>query len=362
MVPSLKILSILSLPLTIYSFVHNSRTFLVRESTTTIVNGKNSNIPHQYDFIPTCSRNTSNKSVQLSSSTSPPDIPAPTFDGKMVFPMRAILGGLQPHKVCATFAIMDSGYKRGDNSWGQCSLVGTTYDLYSTLMELKEEHGAEKVSHVRVISFQIPNKEAMEKQASEWFGLSEKATEGSTLFYSPVIENENEFKNEEERERISLEEQKEKLARALDATAYLFEEGDDYDYDDDNDNLESPEADTIVSPFEEEKSESSDTSLDAKKELEFNVENVDKVRNHNRLFKKFTLHTKSILKNSLAFVVIYLKVLDEVRPYLISDGGNVSVHSVDESTGNGKKNMGYPNMSYCICIIFNILFISSLCT
>ena len=61
---------------------------------------------------------------------------------------------------------------------------------------------------------------------------------------------------------------------------------------------------TIISPFENDKEAAATTStIDDQQPLELNRENVD-------------------------------KVLDEVRPYLISDGGNVAVHNVDNETGN----------------------------
>lgn len=59
---------------------------------------------------------------------------------------------------------------------------------------------------------------------------------------------------------------------------------------------------TIISPFESDKAAATST-IEDQQPLELNRDNVD-------------------------------KVLDEVRPYLISDGGNVAVHNVDSDTGN----------------------------
>mmetsp|Transcript_1344 Transcript_1344/g.2152 ORF Transcript_1344/g.2152 Transcript_1344/m.2152 type:complete len:234 (-) Transcript_1344:119-820(-) len=66
----------------------------------------------------------------------------------------------------------------------------------------------------------------------------------------------------------------------------------------DNENDDS----SIISPFESDKAAATST-IDDQQPLELNRDNVD-------------------------------KVLDEVRPYLISDGGNVAVHNVDSDTGN----------------------------
>lgn len=60
---------------------------------------------------------------------------------------------------------------------------------------------------------------------------------------------------------------------------------------------------TIVSPFENDKAAATSSNGEQQQQLEFTKENVD-------------------------------KVLDEVRPYLISDGGNVAVRNVDTDTGN----------------------------
>jgi len=60
---------------------------------------------------------------------------------------------------------------------------------------------------------------------------------------------------------------------------------------------------TIISPFESDKATAATSTIDDQQPLELNRDNVD-------------------------------KVLDEVRPYLISDGGNVAVHNVDSDTGN----------------------------
>jgi len=110
----------------------------------------------------------------------------------------------------------------------------------------------------------------------------------------------------------------------LEASKYIFDEDDDDDYFDDDDDEdfmletlktihdESPTSDenpeSVISPFDETESKSAATTAAAETTntdgtLAFNRENVD-------------------------------KVLDEVRPYLISDGGNVSVHSIDEKTKN----------------------------
>lgn len=105
---------------------------------------------------------------------------------------------------------------------------------------------------------------------------------------------------------LESEEEKEKLRKALDSTKYLFDDDDDDDDDDFEDELfetiyaQTPEDESkeVVSPFSE--NAATVTSASGRP---FTKENVD-------------------------------QVLDEVRPYLISDGGNVSVQRIDEQTKN----------------------------
>mmetsp|Transcript_35286 Transcript_35286/g.105418 ORF Transcript_35286/g.105418 Transcript_35286/m.105418 type:complete len:231 (-) Transcript_35286:111-803(-) len=95
----------------------------------------------------------------------------------------------------------------------------------------------------------------------------------------------------------------EKKALLEDLESEYFDDDEDDDEEEDFGlvpNVESePNGDAVVSPF----SEGAAPAAAVGEELVFNRENVD-------------------------------KVLDEVRPYLISDGGNVSVQSVDEETKN----------------------------
>jgi Fe-S cluster biogenesis protein NfuA len=152
------------------------------------------------------------------------------------------------------------------------------------------------VAHVRALSFLIPNENAMESIASEW-RREAMEVKGMTNF-DPIL-------------------------AAMDIDDFL-EDDDDDDFDDDDDDdyfdmmagaMSASRRDTapamgieetqkqdenqIVSPFDQ---PTAYATTDGESLL-FNKENVD-------------------------------TVLDEIRPYLISDGGNVSVDSVDEATKN----------------------------
>lgn len=93
----------------------------------------------------------------------------------------------------------------------------------------------------------------------------------------------------------------------MERTAFFDDddEDDEFEFDDDDEVAQSlgraqasKTAQTVVSPFE-----GTEGSVTGVSQLDFNKENVD-------------------------------KVLEEVRPYLISDGGNVSVERVDKETQN----------------------------
>ena len=51
-------------------------------------------------------------STEGAESIAPPQR-APTFNGKVIFPMKALEVGLKGHKVAAVYAVMNSEYKRG---------------------------------------------------------------------------------------------------------------------------------------------------------------------------------------------------------------------------------------------------------
>ena len=149
-------------------------------------------------------------------------------------------------------------------------------DLEASLQEDAERMENTKMAHIRALSFAIPSASSMEDWAKKWRSLAVDA--GG---------------------KIGIEE-------------YLFDEDDDDDDDDDEDwdpeilaaaSAAVGKTDEIVSPFDpSSKSKEEDTKTQAEEELALTIENVD-------------------------------KVLDEVRPYLIADGGNVAVEDVKAEEG-----------------------------
>lgn len=196
--------------------------------------------------------------------------PVPVLDGKRVLPLKVTKAGVKGHKVAAVYALLNSNYKRGSEGWEHAEFVGITMDLSASLTEGKFE--TSKMAHVRALSFSVPSKASMEELATQWRNLVTDAG-GSVL-------------------------------RPED---YLFDDEDDDEGDWDPEMLPAVSAavdntsSDVVSPFDP-TSESATATGSGKEELVLNMENVD-------------------------------KVLEEVRPYLIADGGNVAVEDVDTEKG-----------------------------
>jgi len=221
------------------------------------------------------------------------------LNGKMVFPLKALAAGLEGHKVAAVYAVMNSQYKRGaGEGWEHCEYVGVTRDLGAALQS-HGKRGTSDVAHIRALSFAYPQRSAMEEFASRWRGKA--GDEGGN---AATVGKEWEADLDEENNDVDMSAAEiEKKALLEDLESEYFDDDEDDDEEEDFGlvpNVESePNGDAVVSPF----SEGAAPAAAVGEELVFNRENVD-------------------------------KVLDEVRPYLISDGGNVSVQSVDEETKN----------------------------
>lgn len=171
--------------------------------------------------------------------------------------------------------------------------VGVTQDLKSALQCHWDQHGPEQVAYIRALSFAEPLQPlVMQRMAQQWKEQAQEA--GAVLDQS----------------------------WADDVLSYLYADDDTTDDDDDDDddvydhdNGANPAM--IVSPFD---SSSSSTSA-----------TTSAVTTTATTSTTTTLHddTNGLLEFTVANVD---KVLDEVRPYLIADGGNVVVDQVDINT------------------------------
>ena len=224
---------------------------------------------------PLQAENSSSSSSTTSTESSPK---TPILNGKRVLPYKIMTGGIKGQPaVAAVYAILNQSYKRGQEGWDAAVHIGVTQDLDQCLERLVEKFGMEQVAHVRALSFSYPQPAAMQEVASEW---KETAVEAGAQLDD---------------------------SWADDTLNYLYDDDDDDDDDEDEFEMEM-NGETIISPFDKsagsaKDSLSSSASSSPDTPLAFNRENVD-------------------------------KVLDEVRPYLISDGGNVAVERVDEENKN----------------------------
>jgi hypothetical protein len=192
--------------------------------------------------------------------------------------------------------ISDNNYKRSGDGWDFVEHIGVTRDLESDINYFLKLKGSDSVAHIRALSFSYPQKATMEDFANSWrFKVQDT---GRTVGYWGRVQ-----------------------ADQTDGVKELS--GNDTELDDDDDDMDEDELDDylqmmaearsvmqestdspppplfvdnsmtsgVVSPFAQTASEtSSQPAISDDQPFELTSENVD-------------------------------RVLDEVRPYLISDGG-----------------------------------------
>ena len=255
---------------------------------------------------------------QESTTSSSPSTPAPQFNGKTILPMRVVTPGLQGHRVAAVYAILNSSYKKktGGEGWQHCEHVGITRDLAAALRAHVAARGKKAAAHLRALSFSFPQKGVVEDMAAEW---RQKAGEAGGNAPSMAWADDGKVSDDGEDVAAAAAEKarQEELIRIIEQSAMYDDEDDDDDddyYDDEDEGSGSAaslfvdktdqagtDTDSVTSPFESDGSKVNANGGD--KPLEFNMENVD-------------------------------RVLDEIRPYLISDGGNCRIDRIDEEKQN----------------------------
>ncbi len=227
--------------------------------------------------------------------------------------------------------------------WEHVQHIGITKDLSSVLTNEAPNYDT---AHVRALSFTYPQKATMEDFANGWRGRVQEARIRLNSMGTVDATTANTNESDEKENVLTLVGggeiatiQREESS----SSSNVITVGDDYEFDEDDEDMDEDELDdylqmmaesraavssspaaplfvdtttsssvdaaenknddsTIISPFESDKAAATST-IDDQQPLELNRDNVD-------------------------------KVLDEVRPYLISDGGNVAVHNVDSDTGN----------------------------
>jgi Fe-S cluster biogenesis protein NfuA len=236
------------------------------------------------------------------------------LNGKRVLPYQILMAGLKGgNKVAGAYVVLNSEFKRGSEGWEHCEHIGISLNLEGSLKKHFETYGDEsRVAHVRALTFVVPSEGAMEEIAQQWRVLA--TDQGGRVNFDPVLaaleeavpfddddddwdEDDDDFYEEMAMTANAMSTARESVPIAppdpvAEAETITPPSGDDAD-----------ENNTVVSPFDDSSNQSAVAVADDDKPLAFTCENVD-------------------------------KVLNEVRPYLISDGGNVSVDRVDESTKN----------------------------
>jgi predicted GIY-YIG superfamily endonuclease len=167
-------------------------------------------------------------------------------------------------------------HHRSGDGWEYCEYVGVTQNLEEALNSHLAKQGKDAVAYVRALSFPYPQRTAMEDVALQWRRLIHEAG-GSLQQWA----GENFFDDLDDDDDDEDEEEEWLMETAPPAVSSETEQA-------------------IVSPFS---SGAEASVVVAGYKLALTKENVD-------------------------------KVLEEVRPYLISDGGNVAVERVDEVTKN----------------------------
>lgn len=266
---------------------------------------------------------------------------APSLNGKIILPLKALLVGLGHHKVAAVYAVLQNYNKNeegggsgveGSDGWENVIHIGITKDLTTDITNyikqiLNTEEGGRGVSqnqqqqqqyHVRALSFSYPQKNVMEEFANTWrMKVQESKGRSSSLTIAARTVGEK-YDDEDDDDDLDEDELDDYLQMMAGARAAVSSSSSSLTLspplfvDQTSVTTAAAIADmskVIISPFEGSSSNNSGTTtttvLNKDKELplELTLENVD-------------------------------MVLNEVRPYLISDGGNVSVQRIDNDDDN----------------------------
>ena len=274
------------------------------------------------------SNNDSSASSDSSSESEPPAAPLmnPMLNGKRILPVKIVVGGLKgSSNVAAVYAVLNSKYSsssksssssnnQDSSSWTSfCEHIGTTTDLEQALNDHTAQYNksgnnqegeegdadvdVERVSFVRAISFATPNMGAMESIASDWKREVVLGNSGGRTNFDPVVaamDMDDVFDDDSDDDDDDDDDYFEMMAGAMSASRSSLADARGIDPNA-NADASLPKPDEVVSPFEQYSSTAEPGSIT------FNKDNVD-------------------------------KVLEEIRPYLISDGGNVSVDRVVEES------------------------------
>ena len=232
--------------------------------------------------------------------------------------------------------------------------IGITKDLYSVLSneELMREND---VKFVRALSFTYPQKGAMEDFAGGWRLKVQEAQR--MMIQADGADNNKDNDDDDDDGSVATLVGGGEIATIQhtesSSSSTIITVGDDYEFDEDDEDMDEDELDDYLQMMAESRAATTTTtttasaplfvdttsssSIDATTQEEGEDAIISPFENDDTTITTRTTTTSSSVDEQQPLQLTQQnvdKVLDEVRPYLISDGGNVSVHNVDTSTGN----------------------------
>ena len=225
--------------------------------------------------------------------------------------------------------------------------VGITKDLGRDISYFLSVKGSEAVAHVRALSFSYPQKATMEDFANGWRQKVYEARMGNNEDFGwgmvPLLRDQGVSDSSGSME-INL--------AGNDIAVVDYDEDDD----DDDDDMDEDDLDDYLQMMAESRAAVSSSSSAAANIPPLFVDNTgltnivslkNKADEKPGVISPFESTNTAVMQTKQSSsppddgeLLLELdisnvdKVLDEVRPYLISDGGNVCVQSVDSETGN----------------------------
>lgn len=309
--------------------------------------------PFQHQHQSTIQHKMSTESTDTDTSPDTTISKAPSLNGKVILPLRALTSGLQNHKVPAVYAILNSNYKRGSGEgWEHVQHVSITKDLSKDINYYLEQKGKGEVAHVRAMSFSYPQKAVMEDFATGWRGKVMEVTGEGIEGWGMVPQDEDGDASGAAAAAV--------VSTTVEGSSTIITVNDDYEFDeDDEDDMDEDDLDDYLQMMAESRAAVSTTtpapaplfvdntglstgivslapegssSNDSNKEEEDIISPFDKATNEASAAVASAFDSDTPLELNVDNVD---KVLDEVRPYLISDGGNVSVQQVNTASEGG---------------------------
>ena len=272
---------------------------------------------------------------------------APSFNGKTVFPMKVFMNGLKGHEVAAVFAVMNKKYNRKVNieGWDCVQHISITKDLYATLESLQGEYSNEQVAYVRALSFVYPQKSAMEEVAMKWKAVVDDGYGGMHAWNTDSNADADADAVINNNADASVSSEKELLVQLMKDTAVYDDDDDDDEFEfDDDDDIETLSSTLVKETLEVARNDNKSDSNDASNGIispfddsnsNVNASDDDNTDSDSSNSGSARADIKMDENGNMEFNSVNVNlVLDEIRPYLISDGGNVSVVKIDVETKN----------------------------